>query len=150
MPLVRLGLAASLVLALAACGGGGLGSVLGPNPIATLQCDPGTQVQLASPQSGQTGVSPNIGQVVIVADGGNNTLNSTYAQWNIMLTPQYGGNPLQGGALAPFDGRSLTHPWTSDFYYSSSIGSLPAGVTWNVQLQQNANCTPLNLGAFST
>jgi hypothetical protein len=151
MPLIRLGLAASLVLMLTACGGGGLGGVLGPNP-NPLQCDPGTQVQLANPQSGQTGVSPNSGQIIIVADGSTNTLHDNPAAWYITLTPQFGGASfMQGGALTPADGRTLTHPWASDFYYSSSIGSLTSGATWNVQLnEQNANCTPVNLGSFST
>ncbi len=64
MPLTRLALAASLVLALTACGGGGLGSVLGPNPNnGAPQCNPGTQVQLANPQYGQSGVNGNIGQI---------------------------------------------------------------------------------------
>lgn len=154
MPHIRLGLAASLVLALTACGGGGLGSVLGPTPVNSApQCDPGTQVQLASPQFGQTGVNGNIGQIVVVAQGQNNSLNQNPNAWNVTLAPQYGGASLiQGGPLSPYDGRSLVHPWPSgDFYYSSSIGSLPQGVTWTVQLnEQFSNCTPMNLGTFST
>jgi len=155
MPHIRLGLAASLVLALTACGGGGLGSVLGPNPInSNPQCDPGTQVELASPQYGQTGVNGGIGQIVVVAQGQNNALNQNPSAWNITLTPQYGGSFTQGGPLTPADGRPLVHPWPSgDFYYSSSIGSLPQGVTWNVQLSEQSHysaCTPVNLGSFST
>lgn len=152
MPLTRLVVASSLVLALTACAGANLGSVLGGLPIGGLaQCNTGTSVQLASPQAFQSGVPGNIGQVVIVANGQNNTLGSTYGQWYLTLTPQYGGNPIQGGNLNPADGRSLAHPYGSDYYYSSSIPQLPSGVTWNVQLNEsNSNCQGVPLSSFST
>ncbi|HET9096820.1 MAG TPA: hypothetical protein VFN37_09175 [Candidatus Baltobacteraceae bacterium] len=151
MSLIRLALASSLVLGLTACGGGGIGNILGPIGGAAAQCDPGTQVQIASPTPGQTGVSGNIGQIVIVANGDTNTLYNTSNQWYVTLTPQYGGSSIQGGNLTPFDGRNLNHPYTSDYYYASSIGQLPSGTTWTAYLnEQNANCAPVPLNSFST
>ncbi|HLI95551.1 MAG TPA: hypothetical protein VKT72_05605 [Candidatus Baltobacteraceae bacterium] len=152
MPLTRLALTASLVLALTACGGGGLGSVLGPNPINNVQCNPGTQVQLANPLPGQTGVSTNTSQITIVANGSNNFLYNSYSQWNVTLVPQYGGGPpIQGGPLSLVPDPNGPHPFSSDFYYNSNVGSLPSGVTWDVQLsEQFGNCLPVPLNTFST
>lgn len=151
MSLVRLAVASSIALALTACSGGGIGNILGPIGGSAVQCDPGTQVQLASPSPGQTGVSGAIGQIVIVANGNANTLYNTSNQWYITLTPQFGGSSVQGGNLTPFDGRNLNHPYASDYYYASSIGQLPSGMTWTVLLnEQNANCTPVPLNSFST
>jgi hypothetical protein len=152
MPLTRLGLAASVVLLLTACGGGGLGGVLGPNPVSNIQCDPGTQVQLANPLPGQTGVSGNVGQITIVANGSTNALYDSYGQWYLTLTPQFGvASMVQGGPLSLVPDPHGPHPYGSDFYYASGIAQLPAGVTWNVQLnEQNANCLPVPLNSFST
>lgn len=150
MSLFRLALASGLVVALAGCGGGGLGGILGGlNPI---QCDTGTQVQLASPQAYQTGVPTNIGQIVVVANGNANNLGSTYGQWNLRVTDVAGNVVTTGSNLTPFDGRNLTHPFTSDFYYASNIGPLPAGTTLSVQLQETSqNCSPAPVtGTFST
>lgn len=148
MSFIRLALASSLVLALTACGGsGGIGNILGP--IGQNQCDTGTQVQLANPQPSQTGVSTNIGQITIVASGNNNALGNSYGQWYLTLTGP--GGSIQGSNLTPVDGRAYTHPYTSDYYYGSSFGQLPAGVTWTVYLnEQNANCSPVPLQSFST
>lgn len=69
---IRLTLAATLLVALTACGSGGLGSSLGGlNPVngSGPICNSGTQVQLANPQPFQTGVPGNIGQIIIVANG---------------------------------------------------------------------------------
>lgn len=152
MSLIRLALASALVLGLTGCGAAGaIGNILGPIAGGTIQCDPGTQVQLASPTPGQTGVSGGIGQIVVVANGNANTLYNTSGQWYVTLTPQYGGNPIQGGNLVPFDGRNLNHPYTSDYYYSSSIGQLQSGTLWTAYLnEQNANCAAVPIGSFST
>lgn len=151
MSLVRLALASSIAFTLTACSGGAIGNILGPIGGAAVQCDPGTQVQLASPSPGQSGVSGAIGQIVIVANGSNNTLYNTSNQWYVTLTPQYGGNSVQGGNLTPFDGRNMNHPYTSDYYYASSIGQLPSGMTWTAYLnEQNANCAAVPLNTFST
>lgn len=153
MQFIRLTLAAGLLVALTACGGGGLGNVLGGlNPIngGGPICDAGTQVQLANPQPGQIGVSPTIGQIVIVASGNSNNLYNSYNQWYLTLTNQYGGSPLQGGNLQLTPNNGYVKPYSSDFYYSSSIGQLPAGATWQVNLvdQNTGSVCPLN--SFST
>jgi hypothetical protein len=149
----RLVLPAALALALSACSGsgalGGLGPIFGNLP----QCDTGTQVQLANPAPFQNGVSSNIGQITIVANGNSNTLYNTYGQWSVVLEPNnFASGSIQGGSLSLVDGRSLNHPFNSDFYYGSSVPSLQPGVTWNVKLQLNngTNCTPAPVGTFST
>jgi hypothetical protein len=142
------------MLALAACNGGGTSnngtfSPFGPNPF-TGQCDPGTQVQLANPQPGQTGVNPGIGSITIVANGNNNTLYNTYSQWNLILQDNF-GNTVQGGQLNLTPYPNGPHPYASDFYYQSSIPSLPFGRNWNVGLVQSfSNCAPYSLFGFST
>lgn len=147
MSFIRLALASSLVLTLTACGGGGIGNILGPTQ---LQCDPGTQVQLARPAPGQTGVAGNIGQIIIVANGNNNTLYNTSAQWYLTLTDQF-GNTLQGSNLSPYSYPGGPQPYASDFYYSSTFGQLTAGTTYTAKLnEQNANCLPVPLNSFST
>jgi hypothetical protein len=150
MSLIRLGLAASLMLALTACGGGGLGNILGPIA-GTTECNTGTQVELANPQAGQT-VSGNLGQVTIVASGNTNNLYTTYSQWNLVLKDQF-GNTVQGGNLSLVSDPNGPHPFGSDFYYASNVGSLPSGQTWQVYLQQNSGsyCSPYLLpGSFNT
>ncbi len=150
MSFVRLTLGAVLVLALTACGGGsGIGGILGGlNP--TPQCNPGTQVELASPTAGQTGVSTTIGRVMIVANSNNNTLYSTYSNWNLTLTDQ-NGNTITGSNLSLVPGNGFT-PYGSDFYYASSFSQLPAGMTWTVRLQEynGSSCTAVPLQSFST
>ena len=149
----RLALASTLVLALAACsgsGGGGLGNILGPINSGSLECNTGTQVELANPPPGAT-VSGNIGQVVIVANGSNNNLYDTYNQWNLTLTDQY-GDVVQGGALSLVSDPGGPHPYPSDYYYVSHVGQLPAGETCNVSLSQKngAYCSAVPLQSFKT
>lgn len=136
----------ALALVLASCSGaggllgnGGLGGVFG----STTTCNPGTDVQLASPLPFQSGVNPNIGQVVIVANGNNNTLAQNYQSLNITLVDDF-GNRIAGGALQLVDGRNYAHPYTSDFYYASGFGPLQSGMTYTAQL------TIVNAGTFST
>ena len=151
MSFIRLVLASLLVIGLTACSGsGGIGNILGPIGNTQIQCDPGTQVQLANPQPGQNGVSTNVGQITIVANGQNNTLYNTYGQWFLTLTDQF-GNTIQGGNLSLVSDPTGPHPYGSDFYYGSNVGQLPAGATWTVRLnEQNAACTPVPLQTFST
>lgn len=157
MSLIRLALSSSLVLALTACGGGGLGGNLGGvlgglNPVAgTMECTTGTQVELANPLPGQTGVPGNIGQITIVADGSNNTLYNTYDQWNLRLTDQYGDTVYSTSNLTLVSDTNGPHPYTSDFYYAAGVGQLPSGSTWSVYLNEpNANCAAVPLNSFST
>lgn len=157
MSILRLGLAASLLVALAGCGSsGGLGNILGPitgggGGITGFQCDTGTQVQIANPQPSQSGVSPTIGQIVIVASGSSNNLYNTYSQWNITLQDQY-GDTITGSNLQPYSYPSGPHPFGSDYYYVSTIGQLPQGATWSVMLGEPGNsCAPTPVaGTFST
>lgn len=151
MSFARLAFASSLVLALTACGGGGgIGNILGPIGLNQTQCDPGTQVQLANPQSGQNNVSTNIGQIVIVANGNSNALGTSYNQWYITLSDQF-GNTIQGGNLTTYSYPGGPHPFGSDFYYASSFSQLPSGSTWTAKLnEQNANCSAVPLQTFST
>jgi hypothetical protein len=154
MSILRLSLGAALAAALAGCGSSGLGGTLGGlNPIGgpgSLECNTGTQVQLANPQSGSYGVPGNIGQVVIVANGNNNTLGSTYGSWYLTLSDQF-GDFITGGNLNQYSYPTGPHPFSSDYYYSSSVPQLPSGANWNVQLNESgANCAAVPLGSFST
>jgi hypothetical protein len=153
LPYLRVLAVGVFTLALAACGGGGGGGGFarppGPNP-SFAQCDPGTQVQLANPQPGQFGVPTNIGSIIVVANGNNNILFATYPQWFVVLFDNF-GNSINGGPLNLTSDPSGPHPYPSDFYYSSSIGNLPPGTTWNAGLvNSNSNCAPDPLGSYST
>lgn len=126
-----------IALALASCSGaGGLlgntglgGGVFG----SSTSCNPGTDVQLANPIPFQSGVNPNIGQIVIVANGNNNALAQNYQSLNITLIDSF-GNRTSGGALQPADGRSYAHPYNSDYYYQSAFGPLQSGMTYTAEL----------------
>ncbi|HXM18715.1 MAG TPA: hypothetical protein VN934_07850 [Candidatus Tumulicola sp.] len=135
------------LLASTSCTGVGLpGGIFG----GLLACNPGTQVQLANPAPNQGGVSSNIGQITIVANGNSNTLYSTYAQWQFTLVDNF-NNQMTSGTLNLVPDPSGPHPYASDFYYQSSISPMTAGRTWNVELVQNGNsCTPASVGSFST
>lgn len=152
MKFIRLTLAAALLIGLTACGGGsGLGGVLGGlNPGGGPFCNSGTQAQLADPQPGQTGVPTDIGRVIIVANGNNNTLYNTYGQWYLTLTDQYSGQSINGGNLSLVSDSNGPHPYPSDFYYASNFGQLPAGVTWQVNLHDTAGGSVCPLNSFST
>lgn len=141
-----------LALSLAACSGvgggllgnyGGLGGLFGGN-----QCNPGTQVQLANPVPYQTGVNPGIGQITIVANGNNNTLYSTYQSYNIMLQDT-NGTQIQGGPLQLVSDPNGPHPYNSDYYYQSSVGTLQYGTQYTAYLTQNGYCS-FALQSFST
>lgn len=150
MSYVRFAALSCIVLGLTACGGGGSGNLLG-NP--NVECNPGTQVQLANPAPGQSGVNPNVGSVTIVANGSNNALYSAYQQWNVLLVDTFTRQTIQGGQLALVPDPSGPHPYGSDFYYQASIPQLQPGQNWNVELVQSqsfASCSPFPTNAFST
>lgn len=114
------------------------------------QCSTGTQEQLASPSSGSTGVSPGIGSITLVASSNSNQLYSTFAQWQITLTDNF-GNVVTGGSLSLVPCPSCIHPYQSDFYYASSMPQLNAGRTYTAYLNRiGALCPPIPLGSFST
>ena len=145
------------LLGLAACGGsssttpiaGTPGNPFGNTNNNNVLCDPGTQVQLANPASGNVNVPTNVGQIIIVANGNNNTLSNSYTQWNVILTDNF-GNSVLGGPLSLVPFTNGPHPYPTDYYYASTIPQLAAGTTFNVLLNENANCSPGPLGAFST
>jgi hypothetical protein len=150
--MIRLSIAAALALGLSACGGGGngIGGILGGLNPSGPSCNAGTQVQLANPQPGQAGVSTTIGQITIVANGNNNTLYNTYNQWYLTLTGNGFGNVIQGSNLNLVSYPSGPHPYPSDFYFSSNIGQLPSGTTWQVNLVQQGTGSVCPLNSFST
>jgi len=155
MSYLRLTLAAGLLVALTACGGGGLGNIGGI--VGGLNgggpfCNSGAQAQIADPQPGQTGVSPTIGRIVIVANGNNNNLYNTYSQWYITLTDQSGQfGTITGGNLSLVSFPNGPHPYSSDFYYAANIGQLPSGRTWLVNLNdQSGDSGQCPLNSFST
>ena len=132
------------VLCISGCSGGNSNSPM----LAGTVCDPGTQVQLANPQPGQTSVSGNIGSVVVVASDSNNTIYNTVTQWNVLLTYFWRPSYRQSVTLGAVP--SGPHPYQRDFYYSSDIPTLPSGSTWSAYLSMNTGCTPLFVGQFST
>ena len=145
-------LALASVLALSACGGGGggLGNIFGG--IGTSSCDPGAQAQIVNPLPGQTGVPTNIGQIIIVTNGNSNSIYTNPGNWHLFITDNFGGI-IDSGSLNPYSDTNGPHPYNSDFYYSGSIPTLNAGMTYTVRLQQgadNSTCTPFALQSFST
>jgi hypothetical protein len=130
-------------IGLAACGG----STFGPS---TFVCNTGTVQQLASPLQNQTGVSPSIGQITIVAFSNNNTLYNTYSGWAVQLVDNT-GTVWNGQALRLVADPSGPHPYTSDFYYASTIPQLAPGRIYGTRLLQvGTACQPLGVGSFST
>ena len=133
------------IASLAGCGSSG-----GSTSFVSSVCDAGTQVQLANPAPGQSGVSTTMGQVTLVANGNNNTLYNSYTQWHALLVDNF-GNPISGGQLNLVSYPSGPHPFPSDFYYSSSMPTLTSGSTWSVYLSRtDGSCQPLFVGSFST
>ena len=138
---------AVLVFGLAACSGGG-GS--GNGGFLGAQCNPGTDVQLASPLPNATGVSASTNQIVIVANGQNNYLHSSYQNWNVVLQDNF-GNQLFGGALALTSDSNGPHPYGQDFYYAANVQNLVPGTTYSASIvQANTNCNLTQIGYFST
>lgn len=142
-------LTASLV-AVAGCGGGGGGGTT-PPPNNFGLCDPGTQVTLANPQSGQAGVSAGTNPILIVANNNNNTLGRSYANFDLVLIDSF-GNRITSGALALTRGNGF-NPYPSDFYYSAQ---LPQGLSFGTNYSAYLNifsssCQQLPfIGSFST
>ena len=143
--LLPLGVAA---LMLSACSGGGS---TGNNPgLVGTQCSPGTQVALASPTQGQTGVSTTVGQVVIVGNGNNNYLYQTYTNFEVVLQDNF-GNTLTGSTFNLVTNKSYPQPYSSNFYYGSNVTTLNAGATYNVYLNQlSLSCGLIPVGSFNT
>jgi len=90
-----------------------------------------------------SGVNPNIGQITIVASGNNNYLGQNYQSFNITLVDGF-GNQIPGGALQPVAYPNGPHPYASDYYYQSGIGSLQSNTTYTAEL------TLANYNAFNS
>jgi len=146
MNVLRATAVATLLLGITACSGNGTGLLGNNNPFGQ-QCNPGTSVQLARPSQGQTGVG-SINSVEIVANGQNNTLYQTYQNWQLVAQDSF-GNVISGGGLALVSDTGGPHPYTSDFYYSSSFPNLQSGTTYSIQLSESG-CQGVNVGSFST
>lgn len=151
--LARALIAASVFIA-AGCGGSGSGT--SALPFNGGSCDPGTSISLAFPNNTNgnfaTGVPTNIGRVEIVASGQSNTIGNSFTQFDTILVPSNGfGSNVQGGFLTLTSDQNGPHPYTSDFYYNSSIPTLQAGVTYTVYINVPTNsCQPIPFGQFST
>ncbi len=149
---LHLAAAAGLSIAVSACGGGS-SNPFNPNPNGNgygSQCAPGTNVQLANPSTYASGVPTNIGAITIVADGSSNSLYNTYNSWNLVLQGSF-GNTITSGQLGLVSDANGPHPFPSDYYYSGSVPTLPAGQTFQVLLENNTGfCSPVTIGQFST
>ncbi len=136
---LRLLVLSGFALALASCSGaGGLGNILGGignigGGIFGASCNPGTDVQLANPVPYQSSVNPNIGQIIIVANGNSNYLGQNYQSLNITLIDD-SGSQMSGGALQLTAYPKGPHPYNTDFYYQSSFGPLQIGRTYTADL----------------
>ncbi len=142
------------LFALAACGGGG-SSGSNPVPFNGGSCDPGTSISLSFPNNTNgnfpSGVPTNIGRIEIVANGNNNTIFNSFTQFDTVLVPNNGFGNVQGGFLTLTSDNGGPHPYTSDFYYNSSIPTLQPGVGYTVYINvPSNNCQPIPFGQFAT
>jgi hypothetical protein len=141
------------VLALAACGGGGSTGTAGiPNPGSNAICDSNAQsLQLARPFQGQTGVSSGTNTIEIVSSTDQDQLHASFQQFDLILRDNF-GNQIVTGPLTLVADTGGPHPYTNDFYYSGSLqGGLIGGDFYTVYLNApNTNCTPGQVGTFST
>lgn len=148
-------------LAAAGCSGGSSSSGTGTVPFfGNGACDPGTPVQLAFPNDTQgnptpQGVSTTIGHIEIVAQSNATTLGTSSTSWDTILIPTNGfsqiGPAITGGFLTVTSDPGGPHPFTTDFYWNSSIPTLQSGVLYVVQLNvPSSNCTPVTIGQFGT
>jgi hypothetical protein len=158
---LRLLVLSGFALALASCSGaGGLGNILGGigniggggGGIFGASCNPGTDVQLANPVPFQSGVNPNIGQIIIVANGNSNYLGQNYQSLNITLIDG-SGNQVAGGALQLTGYPDGPHPYNSDYYYQSSFSPLQSNTTYTADLtlaNSSFNSCSYTLQSFRT
>lgn len=133
---LRLAAAASVTLALYACGGGGAGSVFNPNPspgyTTPPQCNIGASVTTSNPQSGAYGVPTSIGSIEIVTNGNNNAIAANPGAWTLGLSNGYASPaPLSGNLNVTSDPNGY-HPFPSDYYFNESVPPLQAGQQYTV------------------
>jgi hypothetical protein len=144
---------AAAAISITACGGGGSSSgTLPPNPSESL-CAQDTQVQLAIPSPNSSGNgSPS--QIVIVANGQNNSLYQSYQNFDLLIAPP-NTNPATNGYSSAYltltSGNGAPHPYQSDYYYSAPTPNLPYSSAYSVYLNNPSGyCQPQYLGTFSS
>lgn len=145
--------AAALGLGLTACGGGGSSGAYSPFGSSGLYADAcaGTQVSLASPQSGAYNVPTNIGQITIVANGSGNALSANPQAFTLEVSDSgyMQGDYFTTSPLSVVSDKTGPHPYGSDFYYQASFSQqLLAQQTWTVYLVSSGCSQPV--GQFST
>ena len=134
--------------ALAACGGGGTNQTSVP----VIQCvlPTGTQVALAYPMPGATGVPDSPGQVVIGASPALPTNWQVVLAYGNLLVFESVVNPIaQGSVPTPYATPGFANPT----YESSGLsGPLPAATTVAVLLNnESSTCNSyLQIGTFTT
>lgn len=144
--------AAGAALALAACNSGSTPSMPAtPGPTCTLP--PGVQSALVYPAPSATAVNNSSGTIVI---GSTTALDPS--QWQVVIVDAVWPQGIAGGALTaaspPFPTPSATPPFANPQYQQSNFGApFAANQVVSVFLNDyNAsnNCTPLQIGSFST
>lgn len=133
----------------AACGGSS-----GNSPAPPLgPCNPDAQVQLASPVQGSSGVPSNITRIEIVANGNNNQLYNSYAQYQLVAVPSFGSPFNSNNNLSLASDPNGYHPYQNDYYYAANFnnGQFVPGTTYAIYLNVNStNCQPSFVGSFAT
>lgn len=132
----------------------GCGGSSGNNPAPPLgPCNPDAQVQLSIPVQGSINNSSNITSVEIVANGSNNQLYSSFAQYQLVAIPSFGGTFASTNNLSRASDPNGYHPYQNDFYYAANFNSnqFVSGTTYSIYLNaQSTNCQPSFVGSFST
>lgn len=149
----RMFLVAVSAISVTACGGGGSSSgTLPPNPNESV-CAQDTQVQIAVPSPNSYGNgSPS--QIVIVANGQNNSLYQSYQNFDLLIAPP-NTNPVTNSYSSVYlsltSGNGAPKPYPSDYYYSASTPNLPYSSAYSVYLNNPTGyCQPQYLGTFSS
>ena len=142
--LLRLAVAASVLSALCACGGGGSsGGSFNPNPgngyygNNVPPCNIGASVTISNPQAGAYGVPSSIGSIEIVTNGNSNAVSANPGAWTLALATGYGTPVPVNGTLNVASDPNGYHPYPSDFYYNESIPQLQPGQQYTVFVEPN-------------
>ncbi len=139
---------ASAFIAAAGCAGGSGSSTL-PNPGGNGLCDSNAgSITLARPTSG---FGQNGNSIEIVSSTDQDQLHQFPNQFDLNLRDNFGNVTVTGPLTLVADSQG-PHPFTNDFYYAGTLqNSLQPGLTYTVFLNApNTNCTPGNVGSFST
>jgi hypothetical protein len=136
-----------LVVSVSACGGGSGGNY------AVYPCAPGTNLYLARPRDGQSGVPAATTFIEIAGSGTNNNLYTAPQTFYLILVPQTGSSAplttaplhLVSDPLGPFQGPGVE-------YYAGTLNTpLSARQVYLVFFNGTSSCTPESpIGAFAT